>query len=74
MEEIASLAANAGVQGCDGPEQESGGTLHPLGFASHVKTCNVLKRSKTYSICGVSMNRRINPDTRGRHAGQGVEK
>ena len=32
-------------------------TLCPLGFAGHVKKCNVLKRSKTYSICGASMSR-----------------
>ena len=58
VEEIASLAANAGRgPGCGGLGQESGDTLHPLGFASHVKKCNVLKRSKTYSICGVSINR-----------------
>ena len=46
-----------GFPGYDGPGQESGDTLHPLGSASHVKTCNVLKRSKTYSIGGVSVNR-----------------
>ena len=41
MEEIASLAANAGVQGAMGLD-ESRDTLHPLDFASHVKKCNVL--------------------------------
>ena len=39
-------------------------TLHPLGFASHVKKCNgtrrtynILTRSKACIICGTSMNR-----------------
>ena len=69
MEEIASLAANAGgVQGAMGLDKKAE-TRCPLGFASHVKKCNVLKRSKTYSICGVSMNRNTI-----RHAGQGVKK
>ena len=74
VEEIASLAADAGVQGvmCLGTKvcPKRGDTLHPLGFANHVKKCDgtrrnyhIMKRSKTCSICGVSMNR----ESIGRH-------
>ena len=72
MEEIASLAANAGVQGAVGLDKKAETRCTPLGFASHVKKCNVLKRSKTYSICGVSMNRES--IQKHGHAGQGVKK